>query len=236
MARNLSIPTLAEVVGKNLRRLRSDYPMFDLITAARPYGVQWGAGSIGSFERGNARMTIETLSLLQLGLSRLLDRPVHLHELLGYDPNYNPNEHWDEWDEETQTGINHNTEDYWGADKLVQWTEGSCLYVSDVVAWFENQDPEALAEGFERAQQLLNLIDSLPTLVTPGEERIAGKLDITAEQLQVWSQELWGEAIEARRDRLAGEGASPQKKGRVTGKLLDELRKAQEEGRLGNGQ
>lgn len=236
MARFLIPPTLADVVGANLRRLRANYPMNELIHAARPYGVTWSAGSISAIERGNARVTIETLSLLQLGLSRLLDRPVHLHELLGYDPNYNPNEHWDEWDEETQTGINHNTEDYWGADKLVQWTEGSYLYVSDVVAWFENQDPEALAEAFKRAQQLLNLVDRLPALVTPGEERIAGKLGITAEQLQVWSQELWGEAIEARRDRLAGEGAIPQKKGRVTGKLLDELRKAQEEGRLGNGQ
>lgn len=77
-------------------------------------------------------------------------------------------------------------------------------------------------------------MDRLPALVTPGEERLASKLGISAEQLQDWSQQLWGEAIEARRDRLAGEGASPQKKGRVTGKLLDELRQAQEEGRLVN--
>ena len=236
MAKNRSIPTLAEVVGKNLHRLRSDYPMFDLITAARPYGVRWGAGSIGSFERGNARVTIETLTLLQLGLSNLLGRNVELHELLGFDPNYNPNEHWDEWDEETQTGINHNDEDYWGADKLVQWSEGSYLYVSDVVAWFDTRDPEVLKRGFERAQQLLNLMDRLPALVTPGEERLASKLGISAEQLQDWSQQLWGEAIEARRDRLAGEGASPQKRGRVSGKLLAEIRAAKEEGRLGNGQ
>ena len=201
MARNPSIPTLAEVVGKNLRRLRSDYPMFDLITAARPYGVQWGAGSIGSFERGNARMTIETLSLLQLGLSRLLGRSVQLHELLGYDP-----------------------DGHQGADKLVQWTGNQVLYVSDVVAWLETRDPEVLKAGVERARELLGLMGKLAPVVTPGEERLAGKLGVTAEQLQVWSQELWGEAIEAHRDRLAGEGASPQKKGRVTGKLLDELR------------
>lgn len=234
MAKNRSTPTLAEVVGKNLRRLRSDYPMFDLITAARPYGVRWGAGSIGSFERGNARVTIETLTLLQLGLSNLLGRTVQLHELLGYDPSYNPNEHWDEWDEETQTGINHNEEDYWGVDKLVQWSEGSYLFVSDVMAWFDTRDPEVLKKGFESAQQLLNLIDKLPPVVTPGEERLAKKLGISAEQLQDWSQKLWGEAIEARRDRLAGEGASPQKKGRVSGKLLDEIRAAKEAGDLGD--
>lgn len=208
--------------------------MADFISAARPFGVTWSAGSISSFERGNARITVETLTLLQLGLSRLLDRSIELHELLGFDPSYNPNDHWDEWDEETQTGVNQNDEDYWGADKLVQWSEGSYLYASDVVAWFETRDPEVLEKGFERAQQLLNLTDKLPALVTPGEERLAKKLDISAEQLQNWSQQLWGEAIEARRDRLAGEGATPQKKGRVSGKLLDELRQAQEEGRLVN--
>ncbi|MCK6083219.1 hypothetical protein KZX32_06920 [Corynebacterium kefirresidentii] len=236
MTKYLPTPTLPELVGQNLHRLRYRFSLTEFVGVAREYGATWSTSSISAIERGNANVTLEGLGLIQVTLSELLNRPVQLNELLGFDPSYNPNEHWDEWDEETQTGINHNEEDYWGADKLVQWTNNQFIYVSDVVAWINNPTPDILQAGFERAKELLRLAGKLPPVVTPGEERLAAKLGISAEQLQDWAQQLWGEAIEARRDRLAGEGASPQKRGRVSGKLLDELRQAQEEGRLGNGQ
>ena len=234
MTRILHIPTLPELVGQNLRRLRYRFSLTEFVGVAREYGATWSTSSISAIERGNANVTLEGLSLIQVTLSELLGRPVQLNELLGFDPSFNPNEHWDEWDEETQTGVFHNEEDYWGVDKLVQWTNNQVLYVSDLVAWINNPTPDILQAGFERAKQLLRLAGKLPPVVTPGEERLAKKLDISAEQLQDWSQQLWGEPIEARRDRLAGEGASPQKKGRVSGKLLDEIRAAKEAGDLGD--
>ena len=104
--------------------------------------------------------------------------------------------------------------------QMIKFNENQVIALRDVATWFETQDPGVLLRGIQKAQRTFGT----PRVCTLGKERLASKLGISAEQLQDWSQELWGEAIEARRDRLAGEGASPQKRGRVTGKLLDEIR------------
>ena len=56
-----------------------------------------------------------------------------------------------------------------------------------------------------------------------GELRIAEKVGMTWEQLREQSVSKWGKGFEQHRDELAGENATPQKRGRVTRKLIEEL-------------
>jgi len=58
------------------------------------------------------------------------------------------------------------------------------------------------------------------------EERVAGRLGISTERLYAESQRLWNTTFSAERDRIAGPGANPQRKGQVTRQLKAELEKA----------
>ena len=41
-----------------------------------------------------------------------------------------------------------------------------------------------------------------------------------------WSEFLWGTRFETKRDQEAGEGATPQKKGRITRTLVAQIQEA----------
>ena len=62
------------------------------------------------------------------------------------------------------------------------------------------------------------------------EDRLAKRSNLAVEELRAWSQHLWRMTIEKKRDEEAGPGATPQKKGRVTRELLDQIHEA-----MGNG-
>ena len=55
------------------------------------------------------------------------------------------------------------------------------------------------------------------------EQRVAQSLGIAGKQFRELSQELWGRPFAAERDSRAGEGASPQKRGRVARTLKKEM-------------
>ena len=60
-------------------------------------------------------------------------------------------------------------------------------------------------------------------LPTPGEQRIAEKAGITCQELRKKSIAAWGMPIEEKRDQMAGDEATAQKRGRITRKLINEL-------------
>lgn len=62
------------------------------------------------------------------------------------------------------------------------------------------------------------------------EARAAKKLEIAPEELQRLAHSLWAQGLEAEAAERAGEGSTPQARGRVTRVLVDELREAIEEG------
>ena len=58
------------------------------------------------------------------------------------------------------------------------------------------------------------------------EERAAKSLDVELYEVAAASAYLWGKTLSDERDARAGEGASAQKRGRITRQLMDELRTA----------
>jgi hypothetical protein len=62
------------------------------------------------------------------------------------------------------------------------------------------------------------------------EERAAVRLGVDVPTLQRLAQEAWSDTLEAEARRRAGEGSSPQARGRVTRVLIDEIRARLEAG------
>lgn len=68
-------------------------------------------------------------------------------------------------------------------------------------------------------------------VASPAEERAAAKLGIAADELQTRAMDLWGRSLEEMSAHEAGEGASPQRRGARTVRLINEMAEyiAQEE-------
>lgn len=58
---------------------------------------------------------------------------------------------------------------------------------------------------------------------TPAEDRAAKSLGMPVSSFRFWARRLWGQSFEDKRDELAGEAASPQKKGRISRALKDQI-------------
>jgi transcriptional regulator with XRE-family HTH domain len=103
-------------------------------------------------------------------------------------------------------------------------------------------DTEELASLFEGAEvdyhfTPLHLPDDYNPKqlhTTMSEARAAKTLGITAFELQQLAIRTWNERVDYRRDRLAGEGASAQKRGIVMRQLITELQAAREAESNGN--
>lgn len=208
--------TMPQRIGRNLRRLRGEYSQTTIAETAQKFGAGWRSGHVSHFEAGEFKATLEVVALLQLTLTTLLERSVSLSELLGYDPEYLPDRETGEVDEK-----------YWGANQAFDLAPGFAVLPSDYLRFLHEDDP----------QLLIDAADGLATLrarfnPSAQEVRMANKLGTDALTLHQWSKQLWGRGFEQERDRLAGPGSSPQRKGRYSVQLLEQLREAQQRGEL----
>ncbi|NWO07250.1 MAG: helix-turn-helix transcriptional regulator [Alteromonadaceae bacterium] len=221
--------TIAQVVGENVKRLRGNKSMETVATAGRIYGLNWSAGSISAIEKGNFKVTLETLialtSVLQnedefiegAGRSWNVKQRISLHELLKTSSPIEPVE-------DTKT-----TE-----PALLAWLQGEPLEInagnSLMRKLFGLTDPTPdsspfkglnLPKDFDISQS-----QSLTMPTTTGEERAAKSAGIHVYELIVWTEYLWGTKFEHKRDEEAGDGATPQKKGRITRNLVSQIQEA----------
>ena len=216
-------PTLPEVIGQNLKRLRGDHTMDELATAGRRIGAKWSSGSIGAMETGAFKPTIETLAALALALDRLNGEPMKgkttISELIETDGQIE------------LAGIVTNSA------ALAKFLSGSPS--GAVIDWnYVNADVRNQVLDYTDRLANLNLPDmdieeAIAALDGPPsttEDRLAKRSNLAVEELRAWSQHLWRMTIEKKRDEEAGPGATPQKKGRVTRELLDQIHEA-----MGNG-
>lgn len=77
--------TLAAVVGQNARRIRGDYRLEDISSAARAIGLKWDTSRVSALERGEVSPTLPTLLALCLTFSEVTQKPVALTDLASYD-------------------------------------------------------------------------------------------------------------------------------------------------------
>lgn len=209
--------SLAQVVGQNVRRLRGQNTLENVASEARSLGVKWSSGSVSTIELGRSKCTIETLATLSFVLTVLGDKTdppgpvVTIRDLL-----------------QTENEIRLVGDFSYDSDQLLDWLSGT----DPGNAFFSPQKMEKALESLVEFRKNLNLpprslmlefehLTKSPRTVT--EERLAKKAGIDVHELRMWSFHLWQTSFEEERDTRAGEGASPQKKGRVSRDLLEEI-------------
>lgn len=218
-----SIPTLAQVVGRNVHRLRGTYTLDDVAAHGRTLGASWSSGSVSAIERGSFKVTVETLALLALALDRVrgaktLGGEITLHDLL-----------------DTNGGIDLGFKNLTSStpDLLAFLSGKPSGYVLDMKRAVKRanellHDQVSELEGMNLPSDLLAFHERIEAASpeTRTEVRLAEKIDVHPYELRAWAIELWGKTFEQKRDEIAGAGATAQKKGRVSRELLTEVEKA----------
>jgi transcriptional regulator with XRE-family HTH domain len=230
-------------VGSFLARTRRDhgFTLDQIARAARSHGASWSASSISNIERGQASVTLQTMTLLALALGDLLGRPLALADLLGDAVALSL----------AGEGGGHVVARSW-MDSVLSGgpvvMDTSHQTGSDVDAEFDEElEDEVLrrmrdSRGRDLPQlrnsaQLEQMLDEsqLPrvrssraragsTASSLAEERAAKKLGIDSNQLRRLALEQWGHSIEDESALRAGANSTPQARGRATRVLVEELR------------
>lgn len=209
-------PDIKTVIGQNVRRLRGAATMDELAGHVRELGPRWTSGNVASAEAGRLSPTIPNVILLTQSLSSLLNRAVRPSELLEHDGQFLAGIE----DVETSTEL------------LAAWVSngGDPLLAgqTQLEAIRRNIDEELQSLKDLNVAAVGDLRKSSRHPRSATESRIARNAGIDVRELRAWSEHLWSEPFETRRNRIAGEGASKQKRGRVTRELLSEILEAME--------
>lgn len=236
----------ADAVGEFLRSFREEHGLtLDAVArAGREHGASWGTASVGNIEAAKAALTVPTLVTLALALNRLTGRALTLSDLLGSTefvtlmPGAQPVSR--PWLDRVLAGdsvtlkatdiaSSRPYEERKAADELaaLQAETGHLRDPTDqeVVRALVDMRQEPPEE--EGAELTATPIASL------AEMRAAKKIGVEPAELQRWAKVLWGRSLEQEAFRRAGHESTPQKRGRVTRTLVEEIRKAEEAESLG---
>jgi len=216
-------PTVAQVVGRNARRLRGHHTADELARGAKIMGLKWGTGRISELEAGKVSPTLPTLFVLALVLGVVTGQPVSLADLLHAEDFIRVNE------------------------KLVVKTDSLTASVSSKPVDMDEVMPDLMNRVMEAAEKIvaeeateraarpahlrhLGIVDTFENS-SEAEKRIAKGLGIGSDRMVQESTYLWGDSFSAERDRRAGPDANAQKRGRVSRELKAELRESLNRGR-----
>lgn len=222
--------TLPMAVGRFLARCRRDHGLTldQIAQAAREYGASWSPSSVRNIERGEASLPVPTLIMLTLAINDLTHQNLRLADLLGdmqkisLTPEARPLRR--SWFDAVLTGksLTLGADDY--ADGGPQDEESASPHSEPSVEeqWQDIREKERIDALSEEA----DLPFSVPTVA---ERRGAKKLSMEPGELQAWARRLWNRPLEVESLRRAGTDSSPQRRGRMTRFLLDEIEEAREQ-------
>lgn len=244
--------TIQEAVGEAISRLRQKHGLTldQIAQAARDFGAGWGGSSVGNMERGQASMTLQNLILLALAINKLTNENLALADLLGpaetltfaADRETTIPRHWFDrilgsapvrMDSETSENLSPDDSDgdtVSGGEVVPGWIDEA---VSEDVR--RGIDRQRQAQGFEPMSDIEwtrkreQVIAAMASVYggSLAEKRAAAKLGVSVERVQVTARLLWdSNSLDNESARRAGPGSSPQKRGRVTRNLVEELRDA----------
>lgn len=206
--------TFSEVMGHNVRKLRGKYTMDEVAQVARKkLGLRWSSGNVSAIEAGTSSVTITNLLILSYVLGELTGQSISPLDLL-------------EFEGRVKTGIRK--ADILAKDFQIWFQEGNPQFKIDLDTARKIEQKIRSGEidkklkkqwaGIPKDATPDEVIDAEDTS-TPAEDRAAKSLDMQVRVFRFWARRLWGQSFEDKRDELAGEAASPQKKGRISREL-----------------
>lgn len=214
---------LAEVVGQNARRIRTDAgaTLDDVGRAARAQGlVGWGATRVSDLEHGRVSPTVPTLVAVCIALGEIRRSPLTLAELLAHDGTI---------------AINGGLAIRGAA--LGRFLDGEPVrLVKRDVLGLPDVNTAAVADGMRELAAKVNRLPARLQDVAGGrviavqrrsgeaEQRIAKALGVDLLAVAVASTYLYDSTASEERDRRAGAEATPQKRGRIAREIRTELK------------
>ena len=220
IVRDVELPStapLAAVIGRNCREIRgaANISQNELAKYARGSGLRWTTTSIvRDFESGRSAPTFATVLTVCRALSYATGQDVTLADLL------RPPE---------------------GVEKI-QLNDKFVVDAAKVLAVALGEPWPTLDESDETASLYSELLSQTSTTKRRDdlariqarsgldEQRLAKRINISAQDLAEVSLRMWGRSFSDERDHRAGTDANQQKRGRVSRELQTELQKA-----LGHG-
>ncbi len=202
VARLLTMTTISEVVGHNLRRHRADHTLTldEVARGLRMYsGELWGSGRVSRFEHGDSPVSVDTLILLAITLTDLTGEPVAPADLLEAQGEVTIGQAPEQGGEGAAPGL---------------------VVDGPMVGKYLLGQTVGLHYPFKLE------LDDLPL----ADRRAADALGIDEQQFREHSRKLWGRLMSAEVEAQAPPGATAQKKGRITRTLRAEMQKALDRG------
>jgi transcriptional regulator with XRE-family HTH domain len=190
------------VLGRNARTLRQNAhaTLEDVATAVGSYGLAWSTGSVGSLESGRTvGVNLENLLIVAAALGDIIGRPVRLAELFDGDGDVTIN---DELSVPLQD--------------VVQVLSGAAASIPAGVIEIAGARVKV---GKMKVKQTLP-----PSALRETDLKVCKSLGVDPLTGAKAMVKLWRASFTTERDRLAGPGANPQKRGRVSRQLKAQLR------------
>jgi hypothetical protein len=214
-------PTLAQVVGWNAKRLRGEVSGDRLASAAKNRGLNWGTGRIADLEAGRVSPTLSTLIALALALGDIRGEPIPLYELVSWDGFVSVAGDLVLSGRALATYVS-------GEPVQIVLTGDTPGGLAKVKKLFDRVQAQFVAARTEISPRFADLDIALCARVESNsgeaEQRAADSLGVDVYALTLGSVYLWGRSLSDERDARAGSEASPQKRGRITRQLMDELK------------
>jgi len=234
---------ISEAVAAFVARTRRehDVTLDEIARRARVYGASWRASTVGNIERGRASLKLDTLIYLALAMSSVTGQDLAIADLLGDARALSLDKgrialkrEW--FDRVLGTPLGLAPSDIPGIadpDKPEEWSDDRELHRSmERIATdeeFRSQVEEGAVQAqYEASLEPPELEEHAERLSTLAEQRAAKKLNIPVEQLRRTAIDLWGCPLEVESRWRAGEGSTPQGRGRVTRILIDEVHQEME--------
>lgn len=215
--------TVAQVVGANLARIResSGFTLDDVALHARRYRLRWNTARMSRIERGEGSIGLETVLMLSVILADLTGKLVSVSDLLesGESVALAPRATLRPGVAQTLTCGSGDV----AADGLIE--EEEAIFADQMQNWDEIKD--ALGRLISRKAEPALFLSALMEM-TLSDDRNARKLGLTSAEFSAWSVRLWGHLMSKETEKRAPEGATAQKKGRITRELMAEMREAVE--------
>lgn len=222
--------TIAEVVGENAHaaRVEDGHTLADVTRAANTIGVKWSPGRVAHIEAGDRELSVDTLIQLGLALSELTGYQISPKWLLTAESE----------DEVTLRGNEHaifgeSLNAIIAGDEFELTTSmvvGGQEFAADMVRSATRALTGAMRRVGEVSGRRVTFGDykHLQAGIELSDERVMKKLSLDESDYLGLCFSLWGQTLSEEVAALAPEGASPQKKGRISRELLGDLRRAQE--------
>lgn len=215
----MQLLTPLEVIGGNLRSIRAEHglTLAGVAQAVREYGQYWSTGRVSDIESGRGSASIEVLVVLAFALSDLTDKPVRTTDLLRSSAGVELGDGF------ALTGR--------AFSDVVRDDRGPGDLGPEDVVGAEDELREIMARSIEALGRYgrgltVGQIRGARKDWRDADQRAARKLGLTDEEFMGLCLRVFGRLMSAEAEERAGEGATPQKRGRVTRGLLEKLRAA----------